>query len=210
MEMAEIIKTLRLQRGWTQEELGAKVGLQKSAIAKYENGRVSNMKRPVIQKMAEVFGVDPSYLMGFDKEDDTLPPYDNIAPLTTHKLPVLGSIACGQPIFMEEQFEFYVEVGTEIKADYILRAKGDSMINARINNGDIIFIRNQPTVENGQIAAVAIGDSVTLKRVYYYPESQKLVLQAENPKYEPMVYVGQELEDVRILGRAMAFQSDII
>ena len=209
MEMAEIIKTLRLQRGWTQEELGAKVGLQKSAIAKYENGRVSNMKRPVIQKMAEVFGVDPSYLMGFDKEDDALPPYDNIMPLTTHKLPVLGSIACGQPIFMEEQFEFYVEVGVEIKADYILRAKGDSMINARINNGDIIFIRNQPTVENGQIAAVAIGDSVTLKRVYYYPESQKLVLQAENPKYEPMVYVGQELEDVRILGRAMAFQSDI-
>lgn len=207
LDLYKNIRSRRQELGLTQTELAHKLGYSdKSMIAKIEAGKV-DLPQSKIMAFADALHTSASSLMGW--EDDTLPPYDNIAPITTHKLPVLGSIACGQPIFMEEQFEFYVEVGVEIKADYILRAKGDSMINARINNGDIIFIRNQPTVENGQIAAVAIGDSVTLKRVYYYPESQKLVLQAENPKYEPLVYVGQELEDVRILGRAMAFQSDI-
>lgn len=208
MAIGNRIKDMREKRGYSQTDFAEKIGVSKQTLYKYENGIVTNIPSDKIEAIASLCRVSPSYIMGW--EDDTLPPYDNIAPLTTHKLPVLGSIACGQPIFMEEQFEFYVEVGVEVKADYLLRAKGDSMINARINNGDIIFIRNQPTVENGQIAAVAIGDSVTLKRVYYYPESQKLVLQAENPKYEPMVYVGKELEEVRILGRAIAFQSDIL
>ena len=84
------------------------------------------------------------------------------------------------------------------------------MTGARIFDGDIVFIREQATVDNGQVAAVIIGDEATLKRVYFYPEKSKLVLQAENAKYEPLVYVGDELSDIHILGKAVAFQSDVI
>ena len=83
------------------------------------------------------------------------------------------------------------------------------MIGARILDGDIVFCRQQDMVENGEIAVVLINDEATLKRVYYYPEKKKLVLQAENPKYEPFVYVGEELDEIRILGKAIAFQSDV-
>ena len=100
--------------------------------------------------------------------------------------------------------------GTDINADFCLKAKGDSMTGTRILDGDIIFIKQMPMVNNGEIAAVIIGDEATLKRVYYYPEKQKLVLQAENPKYEPLVYIGEELNEIRILGKAVAFQSDIV
>ena len=100
--------------------------------------------------------------------------------------------------------------GTDINADFCLKAKGDSMTGARIMDGDIVFIKETPIVNNGDIAAVVIGDEATLKRVYFYPEKGKLVLQAENPKYEPLVYVGEELNEIRILGKAIAFQSDII
>lgn len=83
------------------------------------------------------------------------------------------------------------------------------MINARIYDGDIVFIRKQPIVENGEIAAVIVGDEATLKRVFFYPEKSKLVLNAENSKYEPLVYVGDELNQIRIIGKAVAFQSDV-
>ena len=206
---ANNLKKRLSQSGMTRAEFADKIGVGVSSVGFWTAGtKMPRMDK--IDKMCSLFHCKRSDLLEDKVEENTLPPYDNVAPITTHKLPVLGSIACGQPIFMEEQFEFYVEVGTEVKADYLLRAKGDSMIGAGIHDNDIIFIRSQPTVENGQMAAVAIGDSVTLKRVYYYPESQKLVLQAENPKYEPMVYVGKELEEVRILGRAIAFQSDIL
>ena len=98
----------------------------------------------------------------------------------------------------------------EIDADFCLKAQGDSMTGARIYNGDIVFIRSQDSVDNGQIAAVIIGDEATLKRVYYYPEEGKLVLSPENPRYAPLVYVGEELNRIKILGRAVAFQSKII
>ena len=83
------------------------------------------------------------------------------------------------------------------------------MVNARINDGDLVFIHQQPVVENGDIAAVAIGDDATLKRIYYYQDKSLMILKAENPKYEDMIYSGEELEDVRILGKAVAFQSDV-
>lgn len=135
--------------------------------------------------------------------------FSNIAQITTTKIPLLGRIACGKPIYAAEERESYVQVGTDIAADFCLIAQGDSMINARIMDGDVVFCRSQSAVYNGEIAAVIIGDEATLKRVYYYPEKQKLVLQAENPKYEPLVLVGEELADVHIIGKAVAFHSDI-
>jgi repressor LexA len=128
-------------------------------------------------------------------------------PVTTQKIPLIGEIACGQPIFANEELESYIALDNGIKADYALRCKGDSMIGARIMDGDLVFIRKQPMVENGEIAAVIIDDSATLKRVYVYPN--KLILNAENPKFEPLIYMNDELENIHILGKAIAFQSRI-
>lgn len=214
MDMSERIKSRRLYLGLTQEELGLKLGLQKSAIAKYENGRVENIKRSVIAKMAEVLECSPAYLMGWSDEPEEKPKldiskFDNIYPINLKKVPLLGEIACGKPIFANEDRESYVLAGSEIHADFCLRAKGDSMVNARILDGDIVFIRKQDMVDNGEIAAVAIGDDVTLKRVFYHPEQDLLILKAENTKYQDMIYSQNQLEQVYILGKAIAFQSDV-
>ena len=208
MNIGNRIKILRENRGYSQTAFADKIGVSKQTLYKYENGIITNIPSDKIERIAEFCGTSPAYIMGWD-DAPSLPPHDNIVPITTHKIPVLGTIACGAPIYAQQQFEYYVEVGTEIDADYAVHAKGDSMIGARIHSGDLVFIKEMPAVENGQIAAVYIDNEVTLKRIYYYPDKQKLVLQAENPEYEPLVYVGEELDQVRILGRAMAFQSDV-
>lgn len=206
MDMADRIKERRIALGLTQEELGNKLGLQKSAIAKYENGRVENMKRSVIAKMAKVLECSPSYLMCWD--EDTLEHYDNIFPVQVYKYPLLGEVACGEPIFINEDRDSYIMSGTKIKADFCLKARGDSMINARIMDGDIVFIRRQPVVENGEIAAVAIDDEATLKR-FYRDESGTVTLIAENPAYAPMTFTEETCQNIYILGKAVAFQSDV-
>ena len=142
-----------------------------------------------------------------DQEESFVPVYDNILPLKTKKVPLLGDIACGEPIWAEEQYGEFVSVSEDIDADFCVRARGDSMTGARIYDGDIVFIRQQATVENGEIAAVIIDNEATLKRVYYYPDKHKLVLNPENPAFEPFVYIDAELDEVRILGKAVAFQS---
>lgn len=133
-----------------------------------------------------------------------------LRPIVKKRLPLLGNIACGEPKYADEDRESYIEAGADIGADFCLRANGDSMINARIHDGDIVFIRSMPQVENGQIAAVIIDDEATLKRVYYYPENNMMILKPENPKYKDLIYIGQQLEDIHILGLAVAFQSDVI
>ena len=179
------IKKYRKEAGITLKELGEKIGVQKSAIAKYENGRVKNLKRGVIAKLADALQCSPTYLMGLEEENNDMK-LSNIIPITTHKLPMLGEIACGEPRFINENRESYVDAGTNIKADFCLKAKGDSMINARIHDGDVVFIRKQDIVENGEIAAVVVNNEseATLKRFYYYRDRATLILKPENPAYE--------------------------
>lgn len=212
MTTGERIKQLRISKGMTQEELGEKVGVKKAAIYKYETGLVVNLKRDVIEKLAKVFEVSPSYLMGMEDtqpKPSVIPTADNIIPLPdTYKVPLLGDIACGEPILAEQNILDLIPVPDAVKgADFALRCHGDSMTGARIYDGDIVYIREQPEVENGEIAAVLIGNEATLKRVYLYPN--KLVLNPENPAYEPFVYTDEELQNVRILGKAIAFLSAV-
>lgn len=165
----------------------------------------SSMK--TLQKICSALGTTISAIEDIDNTNK-INSFD-ILPISKQKFPLLGNIACGKPIMANEDLESYVEIGTQINADFCLKTVGNSMINARIHDSDIVFIKKQSMVNNGEIAAVIINNETTLKRVYYYPERNKLVLNAENPKYEPLVYVGQELESIRILGRAVAFQSDV-
>ena len=216
MTTGERIKKAREKKGYSQTELANLLGYKsRSSVNKMEASE-RDIPKKIIEKLAEILDVTPSYLMGWenipeqtDSLESLMSKFDNIRPIKLKKFPLLGEIACGQPIFAEEDRESFVMADMDIDADFCLTAKGDSMINARIQDGDIVFIREMPMVENGEIAAVIIDDEATLKRVYYYPEKNKLVLQAENPKYEPWVYVNEELNEIRILGKAVYFMSNL-
>lgn len=206
MLIGELIKKQRLKVGLTMKQIAEKVGVAEATVSRWESGDIENMKLDKIKLLSEALMIKPEVLMGWENEQENI---SNIYPIEKITIPCLGEISCGVPKFANEDRESYVKLGTNIHADFCLRAKGDSMIGARIFDGDIVFIRKQEIVNNGEIAAVLINDEATLKRVFYYPEKAKLVLQAENSKYEPLVYVGEELNDIRILGKAIAFQSDV-
>lgn len=202
------LKELRKQAGLTLDELAERVGTSKQTIHRYENGIITNVPPRKIESLASALGTTPQELMGWD--DEPTADYKNVMPVSVKQLPVLGDIACGMPIYAEERHESFVSVAEGLDADFCLKAHGDSMVGARIFDGDVVFIRSQSTVENGEIAAVILGDEATLKRVYYYPNEGKLVLSPENPRYAPLVFVGRELENVKIIGKAVAFQSIIV
>lgn len=203
MTIGEKIKMAREAKGLTQEQLGALCGTTKQTIFKYEKGIITNIPLDRLEKMAEVLLITPMPLMGWE---DTLP--SNILPLPNMvKKPRLGTIACGKPILAVEDAEEFDMVPDGVNCDFTLKCKGDSMINARIFDGDTVYIRSQPQVENGQIAAVRIGEEATLKKVYYTPGSDRITLRACNPMYADMVYEGDTLNQIQILGLAVGFYS---
>ena len=211
MSTGDRMRTRRKELNIPAENIAEYLGISAATVYRYEKGDIEKVPGTILEPLAKILRTTPAYLMGWEEESPTL---DDLAqygimPITTKRIPFLGEIACGEPIFTDEDRESYVEIGTNINADFCLRCKGDSMINARILNGDIVFIRKQEMVDNGEIAAVIIGDDATLKRVFYYPEVEQLTLLAENPNNPPQVYQKGELEQVRILGKAVAFQSDV-
>ncbi len=208
MDMAQKIKALRLELGLTLEQVAQKVGVGKSTVRKWETGMIANMKRDKISALADALHTTPAYLMGWEESIEDLK-IDNIFRIEKRSIPLLGNVACGEPIFATESFDAYVTVGSNIQADFCLRAQGDSMINARILDGDIVFVRKQEMVNDGEIAVVLIGDEATIKRVYYDKEEGQLSLVPENPKYRVMRYHGEELNQIRILGKVIAGQYGI-
>ena len=174
------------------------IKFNKSDLSQYVAGK-TEPRQDKIFLLARGLGVSDAWIMGYDVEDD----------LDAVKIPLLGQIACGIPILADENIEDYIPVPANVKVDFALRAKGDSMINARIQDGDIIYIRQQKNVENGEIAAVRVEDEATLKRVFYYPEKNIMILKPENPEYEDIIYQDSELDNIEIIGKAILFLSEI-
>ena len=201
-------------------ELSRLTGLSKARISQYVNGHFMP-KSDAILKIAEALNVSELWLLGKSSDmtpesapassvpDGEIPCPENISPLRLSRYPVLGEIACGLPVLAVENTEGGYVTAADTEADFCLTAKGDSMVGARIYDGDEVFIQQTDLVQNGEIAAVVVDGEATLKRVYYYPEESKLILTAENPAYPPLVFSGTELNSIYILGRAVAFQSRI-
>lgn len=214
--ISNILKKRRKELGLTLAQIADKMGVSEATVQRWESGNIKNLRQERIGPLAEILQVSPAYLMGWDETEpapDSPSPetlkVDNLFTIETKKFPLLGRVACGAPIFADGDRELYVEAGANIKADFCLRARGDSMIGARIQDGDIVFIHQQEMVEDGEIAAVLIEDEATLKRVQYNRSENELLLFAENPKYKTMRFTGEELNHIRILGKAVAFQSDV-
>lgn len=207
MDIGSKIKELRIKKDLTLEQIGEAVGVNKATVMKWENGMIKNMRRDKIAKLAEVLGTTPAYLIGWDEPLDNIP---GIMPIRKKTFPLLGNIACGEPTYAEEQHETWIEATETIDADFCIRASGDSMNGAHIEDGDIVFIKQMPVVDNGRIAAVCIGDETTLKYCDYRPETATLILTPANPAYRPQIYTGDQLNAIRILGLAVKLQKDLI
>lgn len=198
------MKDRRKAIGMSAERLAELLGVSPATVYRYENGDIEKVPGDRLAPIAAALNTTPAYLMGW--ENDTLPA--NIIPMPeTRKIPLVGAIACGKPILAEENIEEYVSIPKELGGDFALTCRGDSMINARIYDGDIVYIRQQDTVENGEIAAVLIDTDATLKRVRILPD--RIILEPENPMYDPLVYRGEEMNNIRILGKAVAFTSAV-
>lgn len=229
-EIGQRIKNLRKQQKMTLKEIGAHVGISESTAKRYEDGSIKKISIDIVKKFAVALECPPAYLMGWEdarrpepsatkdagwlsgreKESDkisTISDISNIVPITKKKIPLIGTIAAGQPITADEHIEMLLPCVEKVRADFALRVQGDSMIGAGIYDGDIVFICKQPGVDNGQIAAVLIDDSATLKHVYKTPDRCTLV--SENPKSPPIVFNESNCDTLRIIGLAVAKYSRI-
>lgn len=207
--LGEKIRKRRQELNLSPDELALKIGKNRSTIYRYENGDISKLPSAIINPLSVALKVSPSFLLDTEENDsqDKILEKIMVVPIKKIKIPILGNIACGKPTFAYEELECYTDNILNIKADFALWAKGDSMIDARINDGDLVFIKKQDIVENGEIAAVLIEDEATLKKVFYDQTKQRIMLVAANEKYQPFIYEGEELDKIRILGKAVAFQS---
>lgn len=197
MGVGDKIKSLRKSIGLTQTELGEKVGVKKNAVSKWECGRVEDIPTSTIKELANLFGVSPSYLI--DDTDYRYP--SNFKPMPDmKKIPRVGRIACGEPITAEENIEDYDETPSGWHADFSLLCVGDSM-SPKIEDGDVVAIRCQQEVQNGEIAAVRIGDEATLKMVFLH--SDYIELRPVNPEYPSIIRRKEEMNEIRIEGKAV-------
>lgn len=193
----ERLRERRMELGLTLEEVAEAVGVSKSTVLKWETGTIEDMRVNKAAALAQVLNVSPLWVIGITDSRS--------GPPRTKRVPILGSIAAGEPILATEEYGEYVELSEDVPVDFCLRVKGDSMIDARIQDGDLVFVRRQPTVENGQIAVVLIDDEATLKR--FYRTKDGVILKPENSKYEPLFFTHRDFRQVRVLGRVVMFQS---
>lgn len=185
----------------TTYSLGEYLHLSNATISRYTTGDIAP-KIPTVQAIAERYGVNPAWLMGTEgaaKYPETNP--------AVKKIPIIGTIAAGTPIMAQENIDGYELTPESPHVDFCLRVRGDSMIGARILDGDLVFIRKQPEVENGEIAAVLIDDEATLKRVYKL--NGTVLLRAENPNFKDLAITKKDMKRVVILGKAIFFKSEV-
>ena len=207
MSIGDRIKQRRLEIGLTVDQVAEKIGKNRATVYRYESSEIEKFPIDVLSPLADALRTTPAYLMGWEDDNENKRP-SNIIPMPEmRKIPLIGSIACGEPILATENIEEYISIPRDLAGDFALTCKGDSMINARIYDGDIVYIRQQDTVESGQIAAVLIDTEATLKRVKLLPD--RIILEPENPLYDPLVFRGEEMNTVRILGKAVAFTSAV-
>lgn len=206
MTTGERMKQRRKEIGLSAEKVAERLGVSPATIYRYEKGDIEKVPVDIFAELAKILQTTPAYLMGWEEKPDpkkpTIPPGFEPMP-KMKKIPLIGSIACGEPITAEQNIEKMVDVPENIRCDFSLTCHGDSMVDAGIHDKDVVYIRIQPEVENGEIAAVRIDGEATLKRVYYNPGT--LTLMPANPAYAPMIYTGPQLEEVHIEGKAVGW-----
>lgn len=213
MDLRHKLLQLKTENGYTTDVLSERSGVPKGTINKLLNGETRNPTAATLRRLADALGCEVAYLCGRPEDIPGVYKFGearnaaDIMPVRRRKIPLIGAIAAGQPLFCEQETEV-TDCAEGMPADFALRVSGDSMVGARIHDGDIVFIRQQDDVDDGQIAAVIIDGSATLKRVYHIPNGLQLL--SENPKYPPMIFTYPGCASIRILGKAVSFQSRVV
>lgn len=205
--IGEYLTKRRQEIGITQKDIAQYIGVSEATISRWESGEIKNMKRNNIYKLGQILRISPLVLLNdaIDDNNYTIPKAKNISPFTPSRVPLVGRIAAGTPILAEQNIEGYENLADGVQADFCLQVQGDSMIGANIHNGDIVFIRQQEEVEDGEIAAVLVDDSATLKR--FYRHDGAVELRPENPHYRSMIFTADNCNNFRVLGKAVALQT---
>ena len=207
--VGDLIRQVRQEQDVTQQELADYIGVSKQAVYKYENNIVTNIPTDKVDAIAKRLKVSPAYLMGWEEQPTPKPtspapiPPGFIPMPKMKKVPLIGAIACGDPITALQNREGDVDVPENVRCDFALKCHGDSMVGAGIHDGDVVYIHIQPEVENGEIAAVRIGDEATLKRVYLHMDYVEL--RPENPAFESIIRRKEDMNDVHIEGKAVGY-----
>lgn len=207
MDFGDILKRLRVERGLSQDEIAALLGTTKQVISRYETKqRVPRIS--VVERFAERLGLPVSFLTGEISAPDPAPA------VSGRRVPILGAVACGEPIFSPGDGSDYVTIDEDIDCDFALIAQGDSMTGDRIHSGDLVFIRRQSHISDGEIAAIALDNELTLKRVRHLRGAGGRIaftqLLPSNPAYSPIEIGGDdETRNVQILGKAVAVRFTI-
>lgn len=203
--------SLRKEKKITQVELAKALSVSQAAVGNWELGK-REPDNDTLSRIADFFHVTVDYLLGRtdDPEGANTADIPDLFPIRTKKFPVLGKVACGEPMYADEEHEAYIMASADIDADFCLIARGDSMIGAHIEDGDIVFIKKMSIVPNGYIAAVLIEDEATLKYIDWRPESGTLILTPANPAYRTQVYTGEELNHIRIIGMAVVLHKSLV
>lgn len=205
MDIKDILKDRRLELQLTLEDVAKRVGVSPATISRWESGDIANMRRDRIAALAEALQISPAVIMGWDV-DTTLPPGAHRPQFK--KVPMLGYAAAGQPLEDLNQDTPYYDIENKYDVDFCITVRGDSMIDANINDGDIVFIKSMPEVPNGKIACVEIdNEKVCLKR--FYKAGKTVSLASANSKYAPMFFTEDNCESIKILGLAVLRQSEI-
>jgi repressor LexA len=216
MTLGDVIAQYRKDNNMSMDAFASLSGISKGYISMLERNKTHRGEEPspsidMYKSVAKVVGMDADELIRAVEGNISLSanPPPGLSPIGKGTyVPLYGRIACGAPILAVEDLDETAWMPEGVRADFALTCCGDSMINARIFDGDIVYIRQQDSVDNGEIAAVVVQDEeVTLKRFYYYPEEGRLVLRAENPTVKAQEYEGEELGHVRVLGKAVKFLS---
>ena len=207
MKIGDKIRMLRKQKGLTQTELGEKLGVKTNAVSKWECGRVEDIPMSKVKAMSVLFDVTPSFLI----DDEQLP--SNATPLDVHsfhRIPILGRIAAGLPLYAEQNIEGYTLTDLNGGAEYFaLRVKGDSMNAARIQEGDVLIVRRQEEVENGEVAIVMVGDDdATVKRFYSTGNTVTLMPQSTNPQHQAQMYDLRKTK-IKVLGKVVKVEFSV-
>ena len=205
---AENLKKLLEDRDLLQVDVAKAINVSPQTFNTWIKG-IAMPRMPKINALVEYFNISKADLLDDpQKLHNKLSKYGIISleNRRTKKIPILGEIACGVPIYAEETYNDYVEVDEDIKVDFALRTKGDSMIGDNIVDGDVVLVKKVSMVDPHEIAVVIINDEATLKRVKYDRENNIVMLIASNYNIAPIIYSGEELEQINILGKVVLLQ----
>ena len=212
MTTGERMKQRRKEIGFSAEKVAERLGVSPATIYRYEKGDIEKVPADSLTEIAKILQTTPAYLMGWEEQpapaasrEPTIPPGFQPMP-EMDMVPLVGRIACGTPITAEQNVERIVCVPSKWRSTFTLTCKGDSM-EPRIHDGDLVAIRKQPEVENGEIAAVRIGEEATLKHVYLHENF--IELRPENPAFNSIILSREDMNTVVIEGKAVGLCRDI-